>query len=140
MTRFVLDSDIVSLLQHGHPVVVENLSKHSSGEVATTIITMEEQLSGWYTLLRRARTVKQLVPVYERMGQTVRFLSRLPLLSFTDASAEVYERLRRQKPRAGSMDLRVAAIALTHSARLVTRNRRDFEDIEDLTTENWAAG
>lgn len=32
MTRFVLDTDIVSLLQHGNPAVVANLAKQSAGE------------------------------------------------------------------------------------------------------------
>ena len=138
--RFVLDTDTVSLLQRGHQAVVRGVSIHSSDEVATTVITVEEQLSGWYALLRRARTAKELVPVYQRMAETVQFLSRLPVLTFTEASAAVYEQLRRQRPRAGRMDLRIAAIAISHGASLVTANVGDFRDIEGLTTEDWSGG
>ena len=63
MTRFVLDTDIVSLLQHGHPTVAMHVGKWGHDDVATTIITVEEQLSAWYTLLRRAKTASELVPV-----------------------------------------------------------------------------
>lgn len=139
MTRFVLDTDIVSLLQHGHEKVAQNVGRHGPDEVATTIISVEEQLSGWYTLLRRARTTKELVPIYERMSETVRFLSKLPILSFTNMAADIYEQLRRQRPRVGRMDLRIAAIAVSHNAVLVTRNRSDFEDIEGLATEDWTS-
>ena len=138
MTRYVLDTDIVSLLQRGNQTVAEHVGGHSSDEVATTIITVEEQLSAWYTLLRRAKTAMELVPVYERMSDTVRFLSRLPILTFTERAAHVYEQLRKQKPRIGPMDLRIAAIAISHHATLVTRNLNDFEDIEGLTVVDWS--
>lgn len=138
MTHFVLDTDIVSLLQHGHQTVATHVGRYSSDQVATTIITVEEQLSAWYTLLRRAKTAQELVPVYQRMSATVRFLSRLVLLTFTEAAADRYERLRKQKPRTGRMDLRIASIALAHHATLVTRNLSDFQDIEGLSFVDWS--
>jgi tRNA(fMet)-specific endonuclease VapC len=138
MTQFVLDTDIVSLLQHGHQTVVGHIGRHRPDEMATTIITVEEQLSAWYTLLRRAKTTLELVPVYERMSDTIRFLSRLPVLTFPERAAPVYDQLRRQKPRVGRLDLRIAAIAVSHHAVLVTRNLRDFEDIDSLTVVDWS--
>jgi tRNA(fMet)-specific endonuclease VapC len=138
MTRFVLDTDIISLLQHGDEAVVGHVRNHRVDEVATTIVTVEEQLSAWYTLLRRAKTAGDLVPVYRRMTETVRFLSRLPIRTFTDAAAVAYEQLRKQKPRTGRMDLRIAAIALAHNATLVTRNMSDFENIEGLAVVDWS--
>jgi tRNA(fMet)-specific endonuclease VapC len=138
MTRFVLDTDIVSLLQHGNETVARHVSRHNPGEVATTIITVEEQLSAWYTLLRRAKRANDLVPVYARMTESVRFLSRLAILTFTDAAAAEYERLRREKPRTSRMDLRIAAIAICDHATLVTRNVGDFADIEGLSLADWS--
>lgn len=64
-----------------------HLGNCSPNDVATTIITVEEQMSAWYTLLRRAKTARELVPVYRRMSETVEFLSRLPLLTFTEVAA-----------------------------------------------------
>ncbi len=137
MTRFVLDTDVLSLLQRGHATVAAHLGRHAPDEVATTIITVEEQLSGWYTLLRQAKTAEELVPVYERMTQTVRFLRKLPILTFSQSAAAAYEQLRRQKPRRGRMDLRIAAIALAERATLVTRNLEHFSDIEGLKVVDW---
>jgi len=138
MSLSVLDTDTISLLQRGDPSVVEQVGSRPPAEVATTIITIEEQLSGWYTLLRRAKTALDLVPIYERMSRTVRFLRRLPILSFTEASAEVYEQLRKDHPRIGRMDLRIAAIAISHNAVLITRNCKHFASIESLTAEDWS--
>ena len=50
MTAYVLDTDTLSLLQRGNPVVGAHFSRYHADEVATTIVSVEEQLSGWYTL------------------------------------------------------------------------------------------
>jgi tRNA(fMet)-specific endonuclease VapC len=138
MIRFVLDTDILFLLQHGHSTVVSRVSQYPPGEVAISIITVEEQLTAWYTLLRRAKRTIDLVPVYERMTQTVCFLRRLPILTFSNVASETYDRLRKQKPRTGRIDLRIAAVALANNATLVTRNRGDFEGLAGLTIEDWS--
>ena len=55
MSLYVLDTDIVSLFQHNHPAVCAAAQSHSPTELAITVLTVEEQLSGWYKELRRAR-------------------------------------------------------------------------------------
>ena len=138
MTRYVLDSDMISLLQRGDPTVAAHIASCRPDEVATTIISVEEQLSGWCTLLRQAKTARGLVPVYERMTETVRFFATLPLLTFADTAVGIYEQLCKQKRRTGRMDLRIAAIALAHRAAVVTRNIDDFRDIEGLDVLDWS--
>ncbi len=54
MIQFVLDTDTLSLLQRRHPVVCERAEKYKA-ETAITVLTVEEQLSGWYGLLRKSR-------------------------------------------------------------------------------------
>ena len=53
MSLFVLDTDILSLYRRGQPLVVQRMLQQSLNTLATTAITVEEQLTGWYTLLRK---------------------------------------------------------------------------------------
>ena len=138
MTSYVLDTDTLSLLQRGNSTVGARFSQYDADEVATTIVSVEEQLSGWYTLLRRAKTATELVPVYQRMSDTVRFLSALPILTFTETAARTYDQLRRAWPRRGRMDLRIAAIVMAFDAVLVSRNLEDFDAIDGLTVVDWS--
>ena len=41
--------------------------------------------------------------------------------------------------RIGTMDLRIAAIALVYGATLVTHNVQDFQRIPGLVIEDWTA-
>ena len=63
MSLYVLDTEILSLFQTGHPLVTRRVAEHASGELAVTIITVEEQLSGWYTLRRRVKDPAALARV-----------------------------------------------------------------------------
>ena len=107
-------------------------------ETTTTIITVEEELSGWYTMLRKAKTPAVLARAYQRMTDTVEAFAMFQLRSFTEPAITRFETLRKQHPRAGGNDLRIASIALEVQATLVTRNRADFEPIEGLTIVDWS--
>jgi predicted nucleic acid-binding protein len=45
--------------------------------------------------------------------------------------------LRRQRIRIGTMDLKIACIALANDALLVTANLRDYSQVPELRCENW---
>lgn len=51
MTSFVLDTDTLVLFQQGQGAVCRRVLSHPLKKVAISV-TVEEQLSGWYTLLR----------------------------------------------------------------------------------------
>src|SRR5215471_5456942 len=122
MSLYVLDTDIATLYRRGHEAVMCHALTHPPEELAITVVTVEEQLSGWYALLRQAKASADLTRVYDRLIETVMFLSSIQILPFTQPAAAQYEQLRSMRLRIGTMDLRIAAIALTHGATLVTRN------------------
>ncbi len=62
----------------------------------------------------------------------------IPILDFDDASASLAETLNTSKLRLGTMDIRIAAIALINRATLISRNLRDFQRIPRLRVEDWA--
>jgi tRNA(fMet)-specific endonuclease VapC len=46
MRLYVLDTDILSLYQHGDPVLTPKVDAHPAQELAITVITVEEELAG----------------------------------------------------------------------------------------------
>lgn len=137
MSLFVLDTDILTLYAEGHAAVERHVLAHGPTEVATTVLTVEEQLSGWYALIRHARRPDELVAAYELLAQAVRFISRLPILDFTHGALTRFDDLQRLKLKIGTMDLRIAATTLEHGGVLVTRNVRDFSRVPGLIIEDW---
>ncbi|HYT90268.1 MAG TPA: type II toxin-antitoxin system VapC family toxin [Gemmataceae bacterium] len=136
---FVLDTDILSLWQHAHPAVSKHVAAHAADELAVTVITVQEQLDGWHARLSRAREHKEIADLYRRLADTVRFLSRVQIVSFSEGAIDRYEELRGLKLNIGKMDLRIAAIVLDQGATLVTRNTRDFARVPALQMEDWSA-
>ncbi len=134
----VLDTDSLSLWQHGHPILSQRVAAQPPTELAITVITVQEQLDGWHTQLARAKQREQLARVYQRLAANVRFVARLQILTFTEPAILRYESLRALHLNVGKMDLRIAAIVLESGATLVTRNRRDFQRIPGLPIEDWS--
>src|SRR5262249_9480664 len=117
--------------------VRDHLSELSGDEVAVTIISFEEQTRGWLAYLARARSVPQQVEAYSRLRRMVDNYRTIPLVDFDQQAAMEFKRLKSSRLRIGTMDLKIAAIALARRATLVTRNRGDFERVSGLNVEDW---
>jgi tRNA(fMet)-specific endonuclease VapC len=138
MSLHVLDTDILTLVQEGHTVVGQRFLAQRPEDVAVTVLTVEEQLSGWYTELRKAKRPEKLARAYRRLAETVRFLSQLQIVLYDEPAIQRYEELRSQKIKIGRMDLRIAAAVLERGAVLVTRNARDFRQVPGLQVVDWS--
>lgn len=114
MGLYVLDTDTLVLFQVGHAAVCRQVLSRPIDELAVTVISVEEQLSGWYTLVRRAKNTSQLSRAYQRLADTVHMLGCFPVLSFTEGAISRFAQLKSLKLRVKHMDLRIAAIALEH--------------------------
>jgi tRNA(fMet)-specific endonuclease VapC len=64
-------------------------------------------------------------------------LSDWDIVLFDEAAADRFASLRRQRIRIGTMDLKIASMALVHDALLLTGNSRDFSQVPGLRHENW---
>jgi len=137
MGLYVLDTDTISLFRQGHEVVCRRVATCLSDEIATTVITVEEYLTGWYSLVRKARGPEQLERAYRELAEAPQFLAHFQILSFTQPAIARFEELLALKLNIGKMDLRIAAIVLEAGATLVTRNLRDFRRVPGLVIEDW---
>jgi tRNA(fMet)-specific endonuclease VapC len=65
----------------------------------------------------------------------------LEIPPFSDAAAGIYGRIRalleKKGQTIGSMDLLIAAHALSLGIRLVTNNQTEFKRVPGLRVENW---
>ena len=57
--------------------------------------------------------------------------------AFNAAAAARSIALRKSRLRIGTMDLKIASIAIAHDATLLTRNTVDFAKAPGLRFENW---
>jgi tRNA(fMet)-specific endonuclease VapC len=101
-------------------------------------MTVDEQLTGWYTLTRQARRPEDVARAYTRLAETVVRLARWRILPYTDSAILGVAHLKAMRLNVGLMDLRIAAIALENGAVVVSRNYRDFARIPDLLVEDWS--
>jgi tRNA(fMet)-specific endonuclease VapC len=135
---FILDTDHVSLFQRNDPHVSARVLATPPQELATTVITLEEQLRGRLDRVRRAQSDEEVVIAYHNLLATSLYFRTIPIIGFDEHAQNIFRRLRAQGIRIGTHDLRIAAIALSRGATLVTRNVRDFAMIPSLNTDDWS--
>lgn len=140
MTFWILDTDTLSLFQRAHPLITQRVNGIPTEQLATTIITFEEQMYGRLNRIRRADSQESLVFTYMQLAETLKDFKSIIVLDFNEEAANCYAELLRQKIRIGTQDLRIAAIAISQNAILVTRNQRDFSCVPRLQFEDWTLG
>ena len=103
----------------------------------TTVVSVEEQLRGWLARIAKVRDPLAQVAAYTEPGERVNFLAAFTFLPWDSEAADLFQRLRRQGIRIGSMDLKIACTVIAHDATLLTRNTLDFAQVPGLRFENW---
>ena len=92
MTLYVLDTDHLTLHQRNHPHVVSRIESLSPEELATTVVTLEEQMRG--RLPRLGIQGIDLSSAYERLHATVGYFCDLNVLPFDHLARQRDQQLR----------------------------------------------
>jgi tRNA(fMet)-specific endonuclease VapC len=138
----ILDTDVVSLLQAESSAVQilnDRLEQHGMGNVATTIITFQEQVKGRLGQVNAARKPDQLLRAYLELTRLVEYYRQAKVLPFGPDALDRFETLKRTVRGPGTLDLRIAAIVLAHGGILISRNLRDFKKVPGLVVEDWTS-
>jgi tRNA(fMet)-specific endonuclease VapC len=85
----------------------------------------------------RALSPNERILAYQKLIERVNFFARRVILSLDAEPSAVFAQLRGQGIRIGTMDLRIASIALAHDATLLIRNTVDFAQVPGLRFANW---
>jgi tRNA(fMet)-specific endonuclease VapC len=137
----LLDTDHVNVLKYpDHPrfaSLTTQLNSSADQDVATTVITVEEQMRGWLAWINRSDDVRRQVPAYQELLRLFDFFARWHVVLFDEQAASEFQGLRAQRIRIGTMDLKIAAIALIHDALLLSANLRDFQQVPNPRIANW---
>lgn len=136
----LLDSDHYTIIategSSGHDELWARLEQRND-LVAVPLIVAEENMRGWLAKVARARTVEEQVRDYAQLGAALETLRNWPIAAFDRPAVGQYTALRAAKIRVGTMDLKIAATALTLDALLLTANRRDFSRVPNLRFDDW---
>lgn len=130
--KLMLDTNIcIYLIKQQPPSIVERFSSHPVGDIGVSSITAAELSYG----VSKGRHSSRNRHALEQ------FLAPLQVAVFDQAAAWSYGRLRRQLEEKGtpigSMDMLIAAHALSLGVRLVSNNLREFQHVPGLRLENW---
>jgi tRNA(fMet)-specific endonuclease VapC len=139
MSRFLLDTDTLSLLEWGHLLVLQRVNSYPPADISLSAISIQEQIQGFIASLTRARNRQQIALAYDRLvDRLLPVWSRFVVLPFPESAILRFEHLRSLRLNVGMMDLRIAAVALENGVTVVTRNRRDFGRVPGLTITDWS--
>ncbi len=138
MTQYILDTDHLSLHQRGHETLKAHLYLIPPEHISITIVTAEELIRGRLAKVRKAITSDDRIKAYYWLSATFDYLSNFNILSYTAQAESYFQTFLERKIRIGTQDLKIAAIALSQNAVLVTRNLRHFEQISSLQLEDWS--
>lgn len=131
---FVLDTNIcVALIRQRSEALLTRLRAQPIGGVAISSITLAELEYG----------VEKSTRPEQNRDALIAFLAPLEVLRFDEAAASRYGVLRADLERRGqpigSLDLLIAAHALSLGVTLVTNNVREFRRVPGLMVEDWTA-
>mgnify|MGYP000269925007 CR=1 FL=1 len=136
MNTFLLDTNICVHLLKNEYGIKEKIAKVGTTSCFLSEITMAELLFGIENSAptRRSENIKRFDNLSLLFSNRILSISNV-LHEYAKQKANV----RRIGKPVGEFDLLIGATAIVHGLTLVTRNTKDFENLEGIQLENWIA-
>jgi len=131
--KFMLDTNIcIYIIKQKPPDLIKRFYQTEISEIGISSITLSELLYG---------VSKSSRPEQNQIALT-QFIAPLDILSYGDEAAQCYGDLRAHLEKQGkpvaSLDMLIAAHALSTPCVLVTNNEKEFIRVPNLKIDNWA--
>ena len=133
--KYVLDTNVVSLLMKGDPTVIERLKEVSRADVCMPQPVVAEIAYGIQRLSRSKRK-DALATRFELLKKEIRRAAWSDEIS--EAFAGIKAGLERKGERIEDFDAAVAAHALAGGCVLVTANLKHMTRVPGLEVEDWS--
>jgi len=132
MIRYLLDTNMcIYIIKRKPKEVIDRFKQMEMSQVGLSSITLSELLYG---------VAKSSKPEQNQLA-LVQFAAPLEILPYDDGAAEYYGELRaeleKQGRPIGSLDMLIAAHAISLGCILVTNNEKEFNRISNIRIENW---
>jgi tRNA(fMet)-specific endonuclease VapC len=130
--KLLLDTNICMYIIKQKPAaVLKRFLEHQVGDIGISSITLSELRYGVAKSAHREKNAKALNE----------FIIPLEVVSYDEAAAHAYGNIRASLEKAGtpigSMDMLIAAHAVSLGIPLVTNNTREFLPISPLNVIDW---
>ena len=130
--KFMLDTNTcIYIIKQKPSEVIERFKRTKISQIGISSITLSELLYG---------VSKSSKPKQNQVA-LAQFIAPLVILPYGDEAAEYYGDIRsyleKQGTPIGSLDMLIAAHALSIACTLVTNNEKEFIRILNLKIDNW---
>jgi tRNA(fMet)-specific endonuclease VapC len=133
MIKYMLDTNIcIYIIKQKPKNVIERFRQAQVSEIGVSSITLSELEYG---------VMKSTKPEQNKLA-LAQFIAPIEISAYDDVAAQHYgvirAHLERQGTPIGSLDMLIAAHALSQNSVLITNNESEFKRVSNLKIENWA--
>src|SRR5450432_174427 len=96
---YLFDTDHMSLIEHGgveYERIKARLRTVPRDDVATTIISYEEQTRGWLARIAQMKTPQRQISVYSELKRQLRNYCDIDIVEFDTTATTEFKRLRQE--------------------------------------------
>jgi tRNA(fMet)-specific endonuclease VapC len=131
--KYLLDTNMCIYIINRRPLeVIQKFKQCAPGQIGISAVTLSELRYGISKSTRREKNETRLEE----------FLLPFEVLPYDADAATVYGDIRFQLEKSGhpigSLDLLIAAHAISADLTLITNNEKEFRRVHRLRVENWA--
>ena len=138
MLQFLFDTDHLTLYQHKHPHLMQRIALQPADALAICPINIEETMRGRLAMLARVLSGARHIQAYSHLVAAAEMICQFPVVPFDSACESRFQQLRAARLGIGTLDLKIAAIALTNGLTVLTRNTNDFGRVPGLVLDDWS--
>lgn len=133
MIKYMLDTNTcIYIIKRKPPKVIERFKQTDISQIGISSITLSELLYG---------VSKSSNPEQNQIALS-QFAAPLEILPYDDGAASCYGALRagleKQGTPIGSLDMLIAAHAISLNSVLITNNEKEFTRIPNIKLGNWS--